>query len=194
MGSVLQVSWVRLTDLTANLFPNPSIGSIVGIVLAAVVLVLLVLMLFCCCCPCCLLHKNKKETGRYWGGPKRSPTPAGVMANGQTLMENYLQQQQYPQQYPMQQVLQPNQQGMGMGYTEPAQQAMYIQDQNGYIQQVSAPLMGQGGAGACVGQFPMTMHQQMFVPQQVQQPLLLQQGNFQELQNLTNQQQNAFQR
>merc|ERR1739848_824033 len=55
------------------------------------------------------------------GGPKRSPTPAGVMANGQTLMENYLQQQQYPQQYPMQQVLQPNQQGMGMGYrTGPA--------------------------------------------------------------------------
>ena len=153
-------------------------------------------MFFCCCCPCCLLHKNKKETGRYWGGPKRSPTP-GAMANGQTLMENYLQQQQYPQQFSMQQqVIQPNQQGMGMGYTEPAQPAMFFQDQNGYIQQVSAPLMGQGAganlAPAYVGQFPTTMPQQMFVPQQVQQPLL-QQGNFQEQQNLTNQQQNVFQ-
>ena len=119
------------------------------------------------------------------------------MANGQTLMENYLQQQQYPQQFSMQQqVIQPNQQGMGMGYTEPAQPAMFFQDQNGYIQQVSAPLMGQGAganlAPAYVGQFPTTMPQQMFVPQQVQQPLL-QQGNFQEQQNLTNQQQNVFQ-
>ena len=119
------------------------------------------------------------------------------MDNGQSLVDNYLLQQQYQQQYPMQQVIQSNQQGMGMGYTEPAQQAMFFQDQNGYIQQVAAPLMGQAPganlAQAYMGQFPTPMPQQMFVPQQVQQPLLLQQGNFQEQQNLTNQQQNVFQ-
>ena len=118
------------------------------------------------------------------------------MANDQTLMENYLQQQQYPQQFSMQQAIQPNQQGLGMGYTEPVHQAMFFQDQNGYIQQVSAPLMGQGAganlAPAYVGQFPTAVPQQMFVPQQVQQPLL-QQGIFQEQQNPTSQQQNVFQ-
>ena len=194
-----------------------SIGSIIGIVLAAVVLVLLLLMLVCCCCPCCMLHKNKKETGRYWGGPKRSPTPA-AMANGQSLMENYLLQQQHQhqvqQQFPMQQVMHANQQGMAMGIMEQPQndpqqpqQAMFFQDQNGYIQQVSVPFAGQPSganfypAQQHVGQIPVPMPQQMFVPQQqVQQPLLGQAGNFQGLQqeqhqhNLASQQHNVFQR
>ena len=96
----------------------------------------------------------------------------------------------------MQQVIQANQQGIGVGYTEPAQQAMYFQDQNGYVHQVAAPLMGQATGASLAptytGQFPTQMPQQMFVPQQVQQPLL-QQGNFQDQQNLTNPQQYVFQ-